>query len=78
MSIPFILIVPSDGFKKPVIMRIVVVFPAPLGPKRPMICPVGIEKLTSFTARNVPKLRDTCETSIIFSSIKNQLKNINF
>ena len=44
----------------------VVDFPAPFGPRRPTICPVGIEKLTSSTALNSPKRFERCETSIIF------------
>ena len=66
MSVPSILIVPDVGFKNPVIIRIVVVFPAPFGPSRPTICPVGIEKLTSLTALKVPKMRETLLTSIIY------------
>ena len=75
MSVPSILIVPDVGFKNPVIIRIVVVFPAPFGPSRPTICPVGIEKLTSFTALNVPKMRETLLTSIINPPVKSQLES---
>lgn len=43
----------------------VVVLPAPFGPNKPTICPDGMETLMSSTARNAPKVRDTCDNSII-------------
>ncbi len=50
MSWPAIRAVPADGGRKPVRTRIVVVFPAPLGPRNPTISPSFTEKVTSATA----------------------------
>ena len=41
---------PSVGEMRPMIMRMVVVFPAPLGPSSPRTTPAGTSKLTSLTA----------------------------
>src|SRR5436309_2495268 len=35
-------------------MRMVVLLPAPLGPRNPTICPLGTSKLTRSTARTWP------------------------
>jgi hypothetical protein len=43
------------GFSKVVNIIIVVLFPAPLGPKNPKISPFFTEKETSFTATKSPK-----------------------
>jgi hypothetical protein len=61
-------------------MRMVVVLPAPFGPKSPTISPVEIEKLTSSTALNVPNDFDTPQTSIIFCSdfFKPRPKNFDY
>src|SRR4030042_254959 len=42
------------GWLKPTIMRIVVVFPAPFGPKKPKISPAGIRRSKSRTAWKLP------------------------
>ena len=53
-SMPAIRAVPWVGAMNPVKSRIVVVLPAPLGPRKATTCPRGIEKVTSRTARNEP------------------------
>ena len=45
---------PDVGFSKVVSIIIVVLFPAPLGPKNPKISPVFTEKEISFTAVTSP------------------------
>ena len=45
---------PAVGGRKPVIMRIVVVLPAPLGPSMPTIWPDPTENETSSTAVKSP------------------------
>jgi hypothetical protein len=47
MSLPSTVIRPRTGRSIPRISRIVVVFPAPLGPRKPYMAPVG-----TFTARS--------------------------
>ena len=42
--------VPEVGGKKPVSIRIVVVLPAPLGPRNPSTSPALSSKLSAFTA----------------------------
>ena len=54
MFLPLIKISPSSGDKIPLIILIVVVFPAPFGPINPMISPVGIVKLILSTALWLP------------------------
>ena len=54
MSYPAICIDPSDGGMKPVIIFIVVDFPAPLGPKNPNISPCSTLKERSVTAGKSP------------------------
>src|SRR5580693_8046977 len=51
---PAILAQPCVGATKPVKSRIVVVLPAPLGPRKATIWPLGMENVTSRTARNGP------------------------
>ncbi len=51
---PAILAVPCVGATNPVKSRIVVVLPAPLGPRNATTSPLGIENVTSRTARNDP------------------------
>ncbi len=46
---------PDVGFSKVVRIIIVVLFPAPLGPKKPKISPFSTENETSFTAITSPK-----------------------
>src|SRR5512144_2720890 len=45
---------PASGFKAPTIMRIVVVLPAPFGPRRPNASPRGMSKETPSTATVAP------------------------
>ena len=47
---PPTVISPSLGGMKPVIMRIVVDFPAPLGPRKPSTSPFSTENETPLTA----------------------------
>ena len=47
--------VPAVGGRKPVIIRMVVDFPAPFGPRKPRTSPAATEKDTPFTAWNEPK-----------------------
>src|SRR5262245_49423671 len=63
-SKPSTLTVPADGGRKPVSMRIVVVLPAPFGPRKPTTSPRSRVKLTSSTASAAPKRRERCETVI--------------
>ena len=49
-SKPATLAVPEVGGKTPVIIRMVVVLPAPFGPRNPRISPFSTLKLTSLTA----------------------------
>src|SRR6516165_4280478 len=58
---------PAVGGKKPVRMRMIVVFPEPLGPRSPMISPFSTLKETWFTARVAPKYLVRSWTSIIYS-----------
>ena len=62
---PKMRISPALGLIKESIQRIVVLFPAPLGPKNPNTSPLLTVKLTFFTASNEPN--DFCKplTSII-------------
>ncbi len=46
---------PSSGAVMPTIMRMVVVFPAPLGPMRPKMRPGLTERLSPSTAVKSPK-----------------------
>jgi hypothetical protein len=47
---------PSSGCSKPPIMRSVVVFPQPLGPRREKNSPSRMSRETSRTAATLPKL----------------------
>src|SRR6266496_3772053 len=49
------------------IIRIVVVLPAPFGPKSPKITPLGTRKERSSTALNLPKAFETFWSSIAVS-----------
>jgi hypothetical protein len=54
MSKPAISAVPSVGGMKPVRIRIVVVFPAPFGPRKPTTSPFSTLNETSSTATRSP------------------------
>jgi len=45
---------PFSGFKNPIRWRIVVVFPAPFGPRNPNTSPLSIENDKSNTPRPLP------------------------
>src|SRR5579864_4394331 len=49
-SKPATVALPSEGGRKHVRTRIVVVFPAPLGPRKPTICPLSTSKEILSTA----------------------------
>ncbi len=55
MSKPATVAVPEVGGKKQVNIRMVVVLPAPLGPRKPSISPAGISKERESTASLSPK-----------------------
>src|SRR6201982_58329 len=46
--------------KRPVSILMTVVFPLPLGPRKPKISPFWTRKLTSLTAVKLPKRRTRC------------------
>ena len=46
--------VPLVAGRKPVMMRMVVVLPAPFGPRKPRICPEGAVNEASRTAASSP------------------------
>src|SRR5260370_30514106 len=54
---------PESGKKMPVIMRMVVVFPAPFRPSRPVIVPRRTVNETPSTARTAPNVLTTLRTS---------------
>jgi hypothetical protein len=54
MSMPQMDPPPEEGGINPVSIFMVVDLPAPLGPKKPTISPVGILKLIEFTAVCLP------------------------
>jgi hypothetical protein len=45
---------PAVGFKSPAIMRMLVVLPAPFGPRKPWICPGATLSDTPSTAVKLP------------------------
>ena len=55
---------PARRGSRPKIVRIVVVFPAPLGPRKPVTCPGRTTKLRSSTAVTGPKRLVRRATSI--------------
>src|SRR6266850_1444437 len=66
-SWPPTLTFPSDGGMNPVIIRIVVDLPAPLGPRKPNTSPRSTVKEILFTASLGPKALDRFSTFIICS-----------
>ena len=54
---------PEDGFNKPSSMEIVVVFPAPWPPSKPVSVPFSREKERSLTAVKDPKDLDNFSTT---------------
>src|SRR5207245_10816321 len=58
---------PLVGLSRPAIMRMVVVLPAPLGPRKPWISPGSTERLTPSTAVRGPYVL-TCDSTAIMRS----------
>src|SRR5215472_18123081 len=56
--------VPASGFTRPSSIRKVVVFPAPLGPRKPVTVPPSTPKLRSPTASTGPNRLVSPDTSI--------------
>src|SRR5947209_822733 len=54
---------PESGRKMPVIIRMVVVFPAPLRPRRPVMVPCRTVKETPSTALTTPNVLTTSRTA---------------
>src|SRR5205823_13548820 len=55
--------VPASGRKMPVIIRMVVVFPAPFRPRSPVMVPRRTENETPSTARTAPNVLTTSRTA---------------
>src|SRR5262245_48059372 len=66
-SWPLIVMRPPVGLSRPAIMRMVVVLPAPLGPRNPWISPGATSRLTPSTAVNEPYFLTSASTAIIGS-----------
>src|SRR5579872_6955705 len=62
MARPAKRMVPESGFRKPVTTSIIVLFPAPLGPIRPVTDPSATEKDMSLIACTPPNLLETPST----------------
>src|SRR5260370_16763462 len=60
---------PESGAVMLTIMRMVVVFPAPLGPSSPNIRPAWTARLSSLTALNSPKLLLTRSNFTVISLV---------
>src|SRR2546430_17711959 len=58
---------PLSG-KRPVSILMTVVFPLPLGPRKPKICPFSTRKLTSLTAVKLPKRLTRCSAEMAASA----------
>src|SRR5215468_2198504 len=58
---------PAVGLSSPAIMRMVVVLPAPFGPRKPWISPGATERLTPSTAVKAPYFLTSDSTAIIRS-----------
>src|SRR6266480_3585668 len=63
-SRPSIQAAPPLSGKSPVSILMTVVFPLPLGPRKPKISPFSTRKLTSFTAVKLPKRRTRCSAAM--------------
>src|SRR5215813_11769272 len=59
MSWPATVMRPAEGVVYPAIMRMVVVLPAPLGPRKPTISPFSTAKVRSWTIVLAPKRLET-------------------
>src|ERR1700680_2491956 len=60
---------PPVGTRMPIMMRIVVVLPAPLGPRKPKTSPFSMEKSRSRTAVNSPYFLLRCSNAIMSGPI---------
>src|SRR5262252_5908167 len=67
---------PRSGRKMPLIIRRVVVLPAPFLPKSPQIRPRCTANETSSTARLAPKLFETRETSRTVESSRTAVRSV--
>ncbi len=65
--------VPDVGWSSPRIIRIVVVLPAPLGPRNPVTIPGSMEQVRSSTARVLPNTLVSPASSIIASILSARL-----
>src|ERR1051325_12187946 len=75
ISYPPTVIRPSVGGMKPVIMRMEVDLPAPLGPRNPSTSPRSTENEMPFTARFVPNALTKFSTLIMALLHLSQLRN---
>src|SRR5438876_10165251 len=66
-SRPSTLASPPLSGKRPVSILMTVVFPLPLGPRKPKISPFWTRKLTSLTAVKLPKRRTRCSAEMATS-----------
>src|SRR5689334_4222122 len=66
-SWPLMVIRPLVGLSRPAMMRMVVVLPAPFGPRKPWISPGATERLTPSTAVKDPYLLTRVSTAIMAS-----------
>src|SRR6266850_975923 len=66
-SWPLMVIRPRVGLSSPAMMRMVVVLPAPLGPRNPWISPGSTERLTPSTAVKEPYVLTSASTAIMAS-----------
>src|SRR4029077_6629711 len=70
ISNPPIVTVPSLGGRYPVIIRILVDLPAPLGPRNPRTSPLATVNVMLSTASFGPKLLVSFSTLIIWRSLR--------
>src|SRR5712691_11445975 len=64
-SCPLIVMRPAVGLSSPAIMRMVVVLPAPLGPRKPWVSPGSTARLTPSTAVKDPYVLTSASTAIM-------------
>src|SRR5579875_2520349 len=61
--------IPASSSVRPNTARIVVVLPAPFGPRKPTICPAGTVKVRWSSAVRVPNLRTRPSTSKLTATV---------
>src|SRR5260221_11189807 len=66
-SWPLMVIRPLEGLSSPAMMRMVVVLPAPFGPRNPWISPGSTERLTPFTAVEEPDVLTRAPAAVMAS-----------